>query len=240
MFNYTLTKAFFLPILHVLSMDDKLPEDQKEEQTPPESTNLDDSNFENVEHPSPYPASQESSFTPPLPPRRRSARKFLYILGAILVVLIILNFVRTLGSSKKAPEPSPTPSISIETPSPTPEETVEPTPSATPKPTPTSSIDKTSGLDRAKLSVSVQNGSGVTGAAAKASDLLKSLGYNVVSTGNADNSNFTNLTIKVKPASKDYLPILNKDLSSNSYSVGTTSSDLTATASADALVIVGK
>lgn len=213
-------------------MDEKLEEKETPAEAPP-----DDSAFENVERPNPY-ANPESSFTPPV--RRRSPKKFLYILGAILVVLIVLNLVRTLGSKgKKAATPTPTPSISVETPTPKPTEESTPEPTATPKPA-TSSIDKTTGLDRAKLSVSVQNGSGVTGAAAKASDLLKSLGYNVTSVGNAENQNFTNVTIKVKPAQKEYLPVLNKDITSNNYSVGTTSSDLTATSSADALVIVGK
>jgi len=198
------------------------------------------SSFENLESQSPY-SNPQSSFNPPA--RRRSPKKFLYILGAVLLILIVLNLVRAVGSkSKKASNPTPTPTVSLEAPSSSPIASEVPTPTPTPEPTkkPVSSIDATTGLDRAKLSVSVQNGSGVTGAASKASDLLKSLGYNVVSAGNADNSNYTNVTIKVKPASKDFLPVLNKDLSSNSYSIGTTSSDLTATASAAALVIVGK
>lgn len=204
-------------------MDEKL----EEKETPA---------FENVERPSPY-ANPESSFNPPV--RRRSPKKFLYILGAILVVLIVLNLVRTLGSKeKKAATPTPTPSISVETP--TPEASEEPTPTPEPTKKPVSSIDATTGLDRAKLSVSVQNGSGEGGVGAKMADLLRSLGYNVTSTGNADNFDYTNVTVKVKSSQKDFLPVINKDLSSNNYSVGSTSSDLTATASADALVIVGK
>lgn len=208
-------------------------EEKLDENPNPTPSSIDDS-FENVERPSPYSnTSGAENFSPP--PRRRSPKKLLYILGLVVVALVLLNAVRLLGSKGKSASPTPTPAISIKE-SPTPAET------STPEPTkkPVSSIDATTGLDRAKLSVSVQNGSGVTGAAAKASDLLKSLGYNVTSTGNADNSNFTSTTIKVKPASKDYLPVLNKDLSSNGYSIGATSSDLVATASADALVIVGK
>lgn len=196
--------------------------------------------FENLDDKNPYNNTQ-SQFNPPA--RRRSPRKFLYILGAVVVVLILLNAVRFIGSKGKSSTPSPTPTPTVQpetTATPVSTEQPSPTSTSTPKPSPVSSIDKTTGLDRAKLSVSVQNGSGVTGAAAKASDLLKSLGYNVVSTGNADNSNFTNVTIKVKSSQQAYLPVLNKDLSSNSYSVGSTSADLTATSSADALVIVGK
>lgn len=216
-------------------------DDNKDQNPPQEPAAIDDSAFENVEHPSPYPTSQtqESSFVPPPPPRRRSPKKFLYILGAILLVLVVLNVVRTLGSKEKS-TPSPTPApISIETPTP---ETVVEEETPTPEPTkkPVSSIDATTGLDRAKLSLTVQNGSGESGVAGKMADLLKSLGYNVTSTENADNFNYTNITIKVKPASKEYLPVLNKDLSSNNYTVGSATSDLTATSSADALVIVGK
>ncbi len=215
-----------------LIMDENLEENQKPAP----------SSFENLDNPSPY-QNQESSYTPP-PPRKRNPKKLLYVLGAVVLALILLNVVRSMGSkgktSKPSPTPTPTSAPTVQTETSTPSPTEQPTPTPTPKPSPVSSIDKTTGLDRAKLVVSIQNGSGVTGAAAKASDLLKSLGYNVVSTGNADNSNYTNVTIKVKPASKDYLPVLNKDLSSNGYSIGTSSSDLTATASADALVIVGK
>lgn len=192
--------------------------------------------LENLNNQSPY-ENRESSYNPPVP-RKRSPRKFLYVLGAVVVVLILLNVVRFISSkaSKSTPTPTPTPTITVETPSPT----EQPSPSASPTSTPVSSVDKTSGLDRAKLSVNVQNGSGVAGAAGKVSDLLKSLGYDVVGTGNADNFNYTNVTIKVKSSQQSYLPVLNKDLSSNSYSVGSSSADLTATSSADALVIVGK
>lgn len=194
------------------------------------------SGFDNLESPSPY-NNQEPQYPAP---RKRSPRKFLYILGAVVVVLILLNVVRFISSktSKSTPSPTPTPTISFESPSASPTE--QPSPTGSPTPSPVSSIDKTSGLDRAKLSVEIQNGSGVAGVAGKVSDLLKSLGYNVTGTGNADNFNYTSVTIKVKSSEQSYLPVLNKDLSSNSYSVGSTSADLTSTSSADALVIVGK
>lgn len=198
------------------------------------------SSFENLDKPSPY-NNPEPQFTPT--PRRRSPKKFLYILIAVVIILILINLVRFIGSKGKSSKPSPTPtSISLPTSTPVSEASSSPTPvvSSAPKPSPVSSIDKTTGLDRTNLSVSVQNGSGAAGVAQKAADILKSLGYKVTSTGNADNFNYTNVTIKVKAPQKDYLPVLNKDLSSNGYSIGTTSSDLTATASADALVIVGK
>lgn len=100
------------------------------------------------------------------------------------------------------------------------------------------SVDKATGLDRSKLSVTVLNGSGTPGAAKKISDTLISLGYNVISTGNADNYNYTNTVLEVKSTKSDYLNLLKKDLSGN-YTIGSTSASLT-TGTSDARVIVGK
>src|SRR3989344_5334750 len=113
---------------------------------------------------------------------------------------------------------------------------VEVTPTPTPKADP---VDKATGLNREDLTIEVQNGGGVVGAASKGADFLKSLGYHVASTGNADNYDYENTVIKVKSDKSKYLPLLKKDLSAN-YSVGTSSEDLSASSSADALVIIGK
>lgn len=100
-----------------------------------------------------------------------------------------------------------------------------------------SPIDK-SGLDRSKLSITVQNGSGTEGVAGKASAILKGLGYNVPTTGNADNYNYVGVTIKVKKENSNFLDLLKKDLSKN-YVVNSSSSDLPSS-SPDALIIIGK
>lgn len=96
-----------------------------------------------------------------------------------------------------------------------------------------------SGLDRSKLSVSVVNGSGIEGTAGKAAALLKELGYNIASTGNADNFNYQGATIKVKDSKNNFLPLLKKDLAKE-YTVNSTSSDLPSSSSTDALIIIGK
>lgn len=101
-----------------------------------------------------------------------------------------------------------------------------------------SPIDK-SGLDRSKLSVIVQNGSGIEGVAGKAAKILKEVGYNVVSTGNADNYNYKGVTIKVKSSQKKFLPLLKKDLSKD-YTIDATSSDLPSSSPTDSLIIIGK
>ena len=101
-----------------------------------------------------------------------------------------------------------------------------------------SPVDK-SGLDRSKLSIAIQNGSGVEGTAGKAGNILKDLGYNVTSTGNADNYNYKGVTIKVKKEKGNFLGLLKKDLSKN-YTVSATSSDLPSSSPPDAVIIIGK
>jgi lipopolysaccharide export LptBFGC system permease protein LptF len=94
-------------------------------------------------------------------------------------------------------------------------------------------------LDRTKITVSVENGSGVVGAASKIADFLKSKGYQISSTGNADNYNYTNITIQTKSSTSTYVDLLKKDLSQN-YTVSSTTSDLPSSSTEDVLVIVGK
>lgn len=194
---------------------------------------------------------------------QKSAKRprLLTYLAIVLILLGVAIFAgsRFLGNSndeKITPTPAPTTVIEpSETPSPTTDTTPTPvkskkttptpskaTASVTPKPTITatgSSIDKETGLDRASLSVAVQNGSGVKGAASGTADDLRALGYNVVSTGNADTFDYQNVIIKVKSSKAKYLPLLKKDLAGN-HTIGESSSDLSANESADALVIIGK
>ncbi len=92
---------------------------------------------------------------------------------------------------------------------------------------------------RSSLSIEVLNGSGVAGEAAKASDILKKLGYKNILVGNADNTNYQNVSIQVKKSKEDTLNILRADLSKN-YTIGETSSNLSESSTEDALVIIGK
>lgn len=178
----------------------------------------------------------------------KSSKRFLFVLaGVFLLGVVVFAATRLIGSNKSedlAMEATP-----VEVIEPTEEETPTPqpptaTPTTPPTPTPTSkviagSLDKTTGLDRSKLSIEVLNGGGVAGAAGKAADYLKSLGYRIVSTGNADNFDYETTTLQLKSSSSSYLSLLKKDLSEN-YSVGTASSSLSATSSSDAVVIIGK
>ncbi|OGH38977.1 MAG: hypothetical protein A3B44_03710 [Candidatus Levybacteria bacterium RIFCSPLOWO2_01_FULL_38_21] len=192
---------------------------------------------------------EESAFpTPAINKSPKSSKRFFFLVAAIVIIVIIIFAApRFLGSKnkKEGSKITPTPTeFQIPTDTPAPSLTEGPTSKPTNTPIPTSKptqnpIDKATGLDRSKLSVEVQNGSGETGVAGKAAEELKNLGYNVTSMGNADNFNYSNVTIQVKSAKSDYLSLLKKDLSA-SYTMGSSSSDLSATASADALVIIGK
>lgn len=179
-------------------------------------------------------------------PKKRNWKKLFFL---IIFLLLFLGGGYALasslfgGSSKEESKISITPT-EIPTPteelSPTPEKSPTPEPSKTPTPKPTANpVDKTTGLDRSKLSVEVQNGSGQVGVASRASDFLKSLGYKVAAVGNASNFEYENVFISVKADAEKYLSLLKSDLSSQ-YTIGSTSATLSASSSADALVIVGK
>jgi len=175
------------------------------------------------------------------PQRRQTNKRSAYlILVIIIIVLLFLGYKAVSSSKNPVPTPTPTPSPIVVVPTAT--STPTPAPSVTPTVTPTPAInpvDKDSGLDRSQLSVTVQNGSGTAGVAVKASDVLKNVGYNVVGTGNADNFNYTNVTIQVKAAKSDFLNLLKKDLGFN-YTIGAATSDLPDSFSSDALVIIGQ
>jgi hypothetical protein len=177
---------------------------------------------------------------PTFTPQRRQAKKW----PAYLILAIVIIFLLFLGykavSSHKSPAPVPTPTPIVAAPSATPTPTVNPSVTPTAGPTPTvNPVDKDSGLDRSQLSVTVQNGSGTAGVAAKGVSVLKGLGYDVVTSGNADNFNYTNVTIQVKSGKSDFLSLLKKDLGFN-YTIGSATSDLPDSFSSDALVIIGQ
>lgn len=196
---------------------------------------------------------EDSSFQSPVNQFNYSAqegpkkpKKFIYV---IIFLIIVAGFFLTKGLFFGSSEQKETPSIT-----PTPTEYQFPTDTPTPSISPSDSsakatispttkevnpVDQSTGLDRSTLSIEVQNGSGVTGAASKGSDILKNFGYKISSIGNADNENYENVTIQVKSTKTNFLALLKKDLGF-SYTVGTTSADLSSSSTADALVIIGK
>ena len=179
-------------------------------------------------------------------PRKKSGKRIIVILIFIILLMIGGYFVSSslFGSNNSTTNEGPTSTpeevTPTEEPTPTPEESPTPEASETPAAKPTSNpIDKTSGIDRSKFSVQVQNGSGVAGVGSKGSDFIKSLGYKVASVGNADNFNYENVTILVKSGSSNFLSLLKSDIGKQ-YTVGSSSATLSASSSADALIIIGK
>lgn len=196
---------------------------------------------------------EDSSFQSPInqfnyssPEMPKKPKKFIYVV-IFLVILVVFFLVKGLfsGSSKnkEVPVVTPTPTeYQFPTDTPTPSaspEVSEAEITATPTAKSVNPVDSLTGLDRSTLSVEVQNGSGEAGVASKGSTVLKSFGYKIASTGNADNFNYENTTIKVKSTKSNFLALLKKDLGF-SYTVGSASADLSSSSTADALVIIGK
>ncbi len=197
---------------------------------------MEDSSFQS-------PVNQFNYSTPETP---KKPKKFIYV---ILLLVIVVGFFLTRnlfsGSNKQKQVPNITPTpTEYQFPTDTPAPSVSPTaeagkPTVTPTTKAINPVDSATGLDRSTLSVEVQNGSGVTGAAAKAADILTGFGYKITSKGNANNENYVNATIQVKSAKSNFLALLKKDLGF-SYTVGSSSADLDSSSTADALVIIGK
>lgn len=179
------------------------------------------------------------------PQTQKRSSRFIFLIIALLIIGAAVfagsKFLGTKEQNTKNQSASPTPTESVfPSDTPTPQTSVTPGPSDTPTPEPTADpVDKATGLDRSDLNVEVQNGSGEVGVASKGSETLKSFGYHVVSIGNADNFNYENVTIDVKSDKSKYLPLLKKDLATV-YTIGSSSDSLSASSSADALVIIGK
>ena len=93
-------------------------------------------------------------------------------------------------------------------------------------------------IDRIKLKIEVQNGSGEAGLAGKGKKVLEDARYTKVATANADNYDYTGVTVKGKTAAISAFVIA--DIKS-SYPQATASSTLLDSASLlDAIVILGK
>lgn len=155
------------------------------------------------------------------PKRKSKAAVFFFVV--ILIILATVAGLYLLGVNSKSA------SDIFATPTEAPLPTEVPTPTATPTPV----------LERSELEVSVLNGSGVAGAANQTSAVLKSLGYVVGTTGNADNFEYEGIAIKVKKDKSGYADLLKKDLTASSSAASVTAS-VDDTIPTDAQVIVGR
>lgn len=168
------------------------------------------------------------------------------IITVVLLLAVLLGggyvFFQSQQQSGENDAVTPTVTPTIQpTDTPTPTEEISPTrrASVTPgKTTPTTRPTSTSSaIDREDVTLTVQNGSGVAGAAGKVSSYLEGLGYSVASTGNADAFDYEDITINVKKGATSLLNQLKKDLASQG-TVGETSETYTGTS--DALIIIGQ
>lgn len=165
---------------------------------------------------------------------------------AILLIAGLVGGLYFMGRNKKSetkaivptvapsptlkPSPTSTASASLTA---TPSGKVTPKPSSKLTPTPSGTSSK---LDRSVISVAILNGSGVAGAANKTAASLRTLGYTIGATANADRFTYTGITVLVKKAQKDYGDLLKKDLSDQ----GAVTVTVDDTIPTDAQVIVGK
>lgn len=139
------------------------------------------------------------------------------IFVALLTGGIMFALAKKTSPVKLFARPSPTPT---------------PAPTATPTPTPAA-------IDKASVEIKVLNGGGTPGAASKMKSYLEEKGYTVAGTGNTDEYTYTTTEIHGKTTMKDAIANLQADLA-DTYTLGTVAADLSASASADVQVIVGK
>lgn len=176
--------------------------------------------------------------------KKRLSKRLVIFGGLFLLVLLLLGsaiYFITQDSSGNEPDETaavislPPDEEITETPAPT--EDTSPTPSVAT--TPSKSPSKAPAASaKSDIGITVQNGSGVTGAAADAADVLKAAGYSISSTGNADSTDYTDVTIKIKNSEKSHLSAI-EDALSDDYTIGETSADLPESTSYDVLVIIG-
>lgn len=177
--------------------------------------------------------------------KKRLSKRLVIFGGLFILVLVLLGsavyFITQDGSDTSETDETasiitlPPDKEITETPAPTGE--AETTPKDT-TPTRSPSASPTLASSKSDVSIAVQNGSGVTGAAADAAQVLKTAGFTIFSTGNADNSDYTDVTIRIKNSAKSNLSAV-EDALSDDYTVGETSTNLPENSSYDVLVIIG-
>lgn len=140
----------------------------------------------------PQESSSGVSFPTVGQPKSSGNGKTWLVLG-ILVLLGALGYFIFKGSTTNVPEATSTPTIS-----PTEVPTSTPSPKA---------------IDKSKVKIEVQNGTGITGEAAFLQTQLKSMGYTSVTVGNATSQNNTVTTVTfAKSLGSDVVDELTKKL----------------------------
>ncbi len=196
-----------------------------------------------------HPSMEEISYSGAHKPSKKRISKRVALFGIFfIIILLLLGSVAYFVTSGSESEGEDSTSITLtedsedevtmEEPTEEPLETEAPTPSKAPTKVPTKAAEEED-TPASSGSVAVQNGSGESGVAGAAAAVIREAGFTIASTGNADNFDYTDVTIQVKSSKKSILADLEKALSAD-YTIGDTSTDLPEATSYDALVIIGK
>ncbi len=137
-----------------------------------------------------------------------------FLLVAIVSALFYFFYTGALKFEQEQPEPEVVPTEA---------------PTATPVPVE---------FDRAALSVQILNGSGISGEAGRAEEVLADLGYENIEIGNADGSDYLNITIQIKEELEEIVEFIIEDLESR-YTVNADYEILEDDSEYDVVVIVG-
>lgn len=170
-----------------------------------------------------YQDTKKSMVMPEISVHKGRPIRSLFVWAIVTICVALLTGGILFAAAKKM---SPTKLFARPTPTPT------SAPIATPTPTPAA-------IDKASFEIKVLNGGGTPGAAGKMRTFLEDKGYTVASTGNTDEYTYTTTEIHGKETMKNAIANLQADLT-DTYILGTVAADLSASASADVEVIVGK
>ena len=199
------------------------PEQPEEVPPPPEEEPTPESEIRKEKVEELYQEAKESRVMPEISVHKSKPAASLFVWAVVTILVAILTGGILYAAAKKT-----SPLTLFARPTPT------PTATPTPTPTPTPAI-----IDKASFDIEVVNGGGTPGAAGKMKTFLEEKGYKVASTGNTDEYTYTETEIHGKATMKDAVANLEADLK-DTYTLGTVATDLSASASADVEVIVGK
>lgn len=93
-------------------------------------------------------------------------------------------------------------------------------------------------VNKGEIKIEVLNGNGIKGKALTIENLLKSNGFNVLSTGNADNFNYTQTVIRYKKGKKEIADLAAEVISSVYFPV--LQEDVTDDSKADIVIVLGQ
>jgi hypothetical protein len=150
----------------------------------------------------------------------------------VLIILLVLSFLAILAGGFVYYQKNISKRVGMATETPTPQVTA-PTQAPTETPSPSAEV---------KLSdynIQILNGSGIPGEAGSAKDLLSSLDFNKIDTGNADNYDYTDTEVSLKEDISNQVYNEIKDKLDSTYTVVKSDSSVLSTSSYDVIIIVG-